>query len=245
MSKSKNFLPIALLPVAVVAYFGLASSAYAGGCAPGQECWEEPVRRAPKVTRPATPEKQMEAPADVAEPTPEPLAMIDEDSDAGSRFGIAAGVNVLYFDCEETEVAPGIFVDYQPSADLPINLRLGVEGTSVGGAEQFRFREDTAFTEDPDFTLVRIPLSIEHITEISEDLRFFIGGGPELIDVSDDVDDTLVGLHLGARVQQQFTDSLGVSVGAGYIFAEADDDTTGEEVDLDSAFTGVHLTYGF
>jgi len=53
----------------------------------------------------------------------------------------------------------------------------------------------------------------------------------------------LVGLHLGARVQQELGSGVGVSVGAGYLFAEAEDNN--EDVDLDSAFTGVHLTYGF
>jgi len=54
-----------------------------------------------------------------------------------------------------------------------------------------------------------------------------------------DVDDTDVGLHLAARVQRQITNGIALSFEAGYMFAELD--AEGEDLDLDSAFTGVHL----
>ena len=213
----------------------------AGGCAPGQDCYED---AALKKTRPAGVTSEVISPVD-ADPEEVPEAASEASSDdSGLNLAIAAGVNVLYFDCEDAAVAPGIFVDYQPDEDLPINIRFGVEGTQVDDAEQFQFRVNTALSQtSPDFDFIRIPLSIEHVTELGDHTNLFIGGGPDLIIVDGDnnIDDTIVGLHLGARVQQDITEDFAVSLGAGYLFAEADAGDDDEEFDLDGAYTGVHF----
>ena len=226
------------------------SAAFAGGCAPGMPCWED---EAPKVRRPAPTKPEVMKPKAAPEvmekkmmDVEEPEEVSLEEDGSGPSLALSAGVNVLYFDCEDTSVAPGIFADYRPSADLPVNIRLGVEGTEIDAAEQFDFRGGSSFalgSEDsnPDFTFIRIPLSVEYVKDVSEDTKVFVGGGPDLISISGDESDTLVGLHLGARVQKDITDNIGVSLGAGYLFAEGDVGDADEDLDIDSAYTGVHV----
>ena len=228
-----------------------AGTAFAGGCAPGQPCWEqfnkprkrtvrEPVQREEIIQRP---QRIIETPTPVP-PLEEPVSLDVEPSDFG--LGIAGGLNVLFLTCEDTAVAPSIMLDYQPSKDLPLNIRAGAELGSIDG-EQFFFTPESQFFQDNlDLTVVRIPVSLEYVTPIGEGTKFFIGGGPDLMVVSGDadnsgvdVDDTDVGLHLSARVQQQITDGIALSLEGGYLWAELD--AEGEDLDLDSAFTAVHL----
>jgi len=227
-----------------------AGTAMAGGCAPGQPCWEQFNKPRKKVIRePVRREEfiQERAPVEVPTPVPpleEPVALDVESGDFG--LGIAGGVNVLFLNCEDTAVAPSIMVDYQPDSELPLNIRTGVELGSIDG-EQFFFTPESQFFQDKvDLSVVRIPVSLEYVKPVSEQTKLFFGGGPSLLVVTGDadnsgidVDDTDVGWHLAARVQQQVTDWIAVSLEGGYMFAELD--AEGEDLDLDSAFTGVHL----
>ena len=223
-----------------------ANTASAGGCAPGQPCWEEPVkqkrtRRPDAPTRNEVVKPRAAVPAPAKEMMEDKVAMEESFEETESALTLAAGINVLYFDCEDTTVAPGIFADYRPDSELPVNIRLGVEGTEVD-VDQFDFGLNAAAAAGTDFNFIRIPLSVEYVMDVAEETKVFIGGGPDLIDISGDYDDTIVGLHLGARVQQDITERIGVSLGAGYLFAEADADDFDEDLDLDGAYTGVHLT---
>ncbi|OVE80165.1 hypothetical protein BVY02_01085 [bacterium J17] len=218
----------------IVVVFGLTlavaapiQSASAGGCAPGDPCWEEPAAPADVVPAPDPEPMVIEEPAPA--PAPEPEGEL--------HLGLSAGVNVLYFDCEDTMVAPGVFLDVAHD-DLPLNFRVGVEG-GTGEIEQFRFNPDSRLQNDVDFNFVRIPFSLEYVQSVGEESAVHIGGGPDLFTVSRDISDTDVGMHLGARFVQGITDTLGISVEAGYLWAEAND--KGEDIDLDSAYTGVHL----
>ena len=222
------------------------TSAYADGCAPGQPCWEENnvprrTQRAPIQRRVVEPEVQQEIIEEVIE---EPVVV--ETSGGDLNLGISGGVNVFYFNCEDTMVAPSLMVDYQPDSSLPINLRLGVEGGSLDAEQYYHTPESQFFQDKLDLSFIRVPLSIEYILKSSEDTKAFIGGGPSLLMIDGDsdvggvdVDDTDVGLHLAVRVQQAVSDNIAVSLEGGYLFSEMEADNS--DFDAEGAYTGVHL----
>lgn len=216
------------------------SVSLADGCAPGEACWNTPKKKQMIKPAPAAPvaPAPMEEPM-VKEEAPAPVMMEEK---GGLNFGIAAGVNVLFFKCEDTEVAPAVYVDVKHD-DAPINVRLGVEGARIE-AEQFRFTPGSQFQDgDSDFNFFRIPLSVEYVQPIAEKTEVLVGGGPDLIILRDAANDTTVGFHLGARVRQGLTDNLGLSVGGGYLFAEPE--VKNEDFDADSAFVGADVSYRF
>ena len=213
------------------------NNANAGGCVEGEPCWKQynkPVTRAPAV-REVVPEA---APEMVKE---EPIAIIEDDS--FPYIALSTGLNVMHHDCHEARVATGVYADYRPSDDLPLNLRLGVEASNIN-ANQFEFTPSSQFFQDqPDFVFIRIPLSIEYVAPIAEQTDFLIGGGPDIIHTSGNGADGNVGFHLGARFVQSLTDNITASVGAGYLWGETD--ARGEDLDLDGAFTGASIGYRF
>lgn len=233
-------LPLAILLVSMGLAFPI--NAIAGGCAPGEPCWEDPPKKimkprpAPAVVAPAPiPEEVQEA------PTPAPVAM--KEKDGGLVLGLSAGVNVLTFKCEDTHVAPALYLDAGHD-DLPLNMRLGVEGVDLADSEQYKHTPESEwFQEEPNFTLIRLPLSLEYVQAIGEKTQVLVGGGPDLLILSGEANDTTVGFHLGARIRQALTDSLGVSVGGGYLWGEAD--VRSEHYDLESAYIGTDLSYRF
>lgn len=222
---------------------GTPTSAVADGCAPGEPCWDDP---APKPMRKPQPKPAPVAPPPepvrqkpMSEPEPEP--MVKETG--GLEFGIAAGFNVLFFDCEDTHVAPALYVDAKHS-DVPLNLRLGVEGVDLADSEQYKYTPESQwFQEEPNFSLIRLPLSLEYVHSLAEKTELLVGGGPDLLILGGEAHDTTVGVHLGARVRQALSDSLGVSAGGGYLWGEGD--VRNEDYDLGSAFVGADLSYRF
>ncbi len=217
---------------------------YADGCAPGQPCWDD----APKVQKRVPVRREnIPAPAPVRKKSPIEVAPTPMAKESGPlNLGIAGGVNLLYLNCEDTTVLPSLMVDYQPDADLPINLRLGVEGGKLDAEQGYYTPSSQFFMDKIDTTLIRVPLSVEYIHPVGEETKVFMGGGPSLLMIDGDadnsgieVDDTDVGLHLGARVQQAISDNIAVSLEGGYMFAEMD--AAGDDFDLNGAFTGLHL----
>ena len=221
------------------------NSAVADGCAPGQPCYEapKPKKAAPSPVKLKPVAEPEEIPAAVEEPEPEPepepLATYEEQ-ESGLIFSLGAGVNVLYFDCEDTRVAPGVYADVR-GENAPVNIRLGFEGTNFE-SEQKRFTAGSPFfNDDPEVNFYRVLGSLEYVAELADDLSLFIGGGPDLIRVNGDVDDTTVGGHLSSRLQKNITESINLAVEGGYLWADIDE--KGEDLELDSFFTGVQLVF--
>jgi Outer membrane protein beta-barrel domain len=207
----------------------------ADGCAPGQPCWKKKPKAKAKAAMeaPLAPTPTPAAPAPVV--TPEPVK-------ADSKMSVGLGVNVLFFDCEDPTVAPGIRVNYG-IADMPLNLQVGFEGANIDSV-QYKFARPHPFGgKNPDITFLRLPVSLEYVIDVAENTGFYLGGGPDLFHIDGEGTDTDVGGHLGARVQHNITDTLGLSVETGYLWAEAKQRSV--KTDLDSAYVGTHVMYNF
>ena len=147
-------------------------------------------------------------------------------------FGVHGGVTVFTLADEHTQVGPALFVDARSTA-VPLNLRVGVEGTHVN-LEQDRVVNLPGIGANPDVDYVRVPFAIEYYTDLCPKSTLFIGGGPDIISINGVSSDGDVGAHLGARVLQKITDTFGVSLEAGYQWADLD--IYGDPVDLDGAY---------
>lgn len=224
-------------------------SAYADGCAPGEPCWEQykpqPMRREAPAPAPVvrevipTPSRQV---IPTAAPVAAPVVMMDKESPYS--FALSGGANILFNDCHDESFAVGAYGDVRKEG-LPLNFRLGVEVAHLN-ATQFAFTPSSDFFgEEPDFAYVRIPLSVEYIVPVSEKTEFLVGGGPDLIHTSGNGADLEVGAHIGARFVRDVGENLTASVGAGYLWAENSAGNGGEDLGLDSAFTGASLGYKF
>jgi hypothetical protein len=166
-----------------------------------------------------------------AEPTP-----VDE---GGLHMNLAGGPSVYMFGEEHTKVASGLFVDVYHD-DAPFNFRTGVEGVHIN-AEQGAFLDGTLPGEEVEVNFIRVPFSFEYMTPVTEDAKFYVGGGPDIIHIDNSISDTSVGMHLGARVVQKVTDTLGIGLEGGYFWAEFDNDKNGKEPDLDSFYISTQL----
>ena len=217
-------------------FFFVAQPAFAGGCAPGEPCYGQ-FRKPTKPTPPPAVEEEVieSAPAADEKPAMSPVS-------SGLRTSVAGGINVLFFDCEDAAVAPGIYANYR-IADAPLNIRLGFEGTRFK-AEQWRFATNQPFEQEPNINYFRFPLALEFVAPIIGDAtELFVGAGPELDVINGTGNDTDVGWHVGARIEHAVADNLGLSLSSGYSWSDMK--MSGEEVDLDSAYVGTHLTYNF
>ena len=211
-------------------------SAFAGGCAPGQPCYEQYQTKKRMKDKAAMAEKTMEKHA----MKKEKAAMMDKDSDYS--LNLSTGVNVLYFDCQDATVAGGVYADVR-KADLPVNFRVGVEVSHLNATEH-AFTPSSSFAgEEPDFTFVRIPFAVEYVAPVAEDTELFLGGGPDIIHVSGNGADGNVGGHLEARIVKEIGENLNASFSTGYLWSSADVGT--ERLGLNSAYTGAAIGYRF
>lgn len=216
-----------------------SANAFAGGCAPGEPCWE-PVRPRERVVQPPVREV-VPPPPPVRMEKKAPVAPMEEKTSSGIQFGISPGINVLHMDCEEAQIAPAIYFDVRQK-NSPLNLRVGVEGAAFD-AEQYKFNNpQTEFgTSEPDVDLIRVPVMLEYGVPVGEDLTAFVGAGPALEIIDGDRSDTTVSLQVGSRLEYSVNDDIGVSVNAGYIWGEGD--YGNEDIDLDGAYTGANVTW--
>lgn len=220
-------------------------SAFADGCAPGEPCWEKykprPVRR--EAVAPAPVVREV-APAPVMLKK-EPVTLRQEIVEDVSEYSllVSAGANVMYYNCHDTQIAGGIYGDVRKEG-LPLNFRTGIEISNLN-ATDFFFQPDSAFfQEEPDFVLVRIPISLEYVIPVSEETEVLVGGGIDLIQTSGRGSDGDVGGHLEARLVQDLGSDISASVGTGYLWANTDTEG-GENLDLKGAYTGASIGYKF
>ena len=235
-------------------FFGIflftSQAAFAGGCVPGQPCYDDlrndyqrPARVAPpvvdtEVIPPAAP--SYEAPV----VSKRNAHKMEEKSTGKMYFGIGPSINTLFFDCEDTAVAPGIYADIGRT-DFPINFRVGVEGTTFD-MKQHEFTAGTELGGMPNTNFIRIPASLELKVPVTEKTNLFAGGGADLIHVDSSSNETYVGYHAEGRVVRSITENLGLSLNGGYLFAD-DADIKGpgasadESVRFDSAYVGVQI----
>lgn len=167
----------------------------------------------------------------------------DEEAQASEwLFGIAPGVTVFMFDEESgAEVFPALYAELSHSS-LPLNFRTGVE---FGGFESDQDSvQSAAGLKSPDAGFIRIPFSVEGVLPVAESTKLFAGVGGDFIRVDDVPSDNLVGVHVSARAQHNFTDLLGLSVEGGYLWAEADLKEHGDFI-LDGPFISTLLTFNF
>jgi len=127
--------------------------------------------------------------------------------------------------------------------DYPFNYRVGIEGRHMYlGQESAEFAQE--FTDKTThITYLRIPFSVEYMTDVASDLTWYIGGGPDIVHTADDIGDTNVGMHLGTRMHYAFNRSWGLAVEAGYAWGDVDGE--GEDVELNHAYITPSLTYTF
>lgn len=206
-------------------------AAQADGCAPGQPCWEKKMKKAP----PPAPGKSAPAPVAVPPPAPAKSEMMKEE---GSGLSLGLGVDTLFFNCEDTHVAPALRVNYMVP-EMPLNLMVGVEGTHIHNSDQFRYSEE----DNHDVNWVRVPFRAEFVLPVSDETTTFFGGGPDIIHIDGFDNDTDVGGHLSARVSQALTEDLSLSVDTGYLWANLEQ--KGKKYDSDSAFIGTFLDVKF
>ncbi len=246
LSKRSHFLGLIVVGVLSTSLMAMSSlflglsNSFADGCAPGEPCWEDPKPVAPPVAPPPPLETEKIAPAPVVAPPAAPAPAPAPVEEAKLLFGLTPGFNVFFFDCQDTEFAPALYLDTR-STEVPLNLRVGIEGTRIRDAQQFRFTpESQFFGDEPDFNFLRFPLSLEGVIPVLPGTDILVGGGPDLLVIRGDGSDTDVGWHVGARLEQAVTERFAVSAGGGYLWGEAD--ARGEDLDLDSAFVGASLT---
>lgn len=213
----------------VLTYPGIS---FADGCNPGDPCWGEPVAAGKALEPSPAVEPIAESPEAVAE---EPCC------EWGNR--IAAGVPVWSFQEEDTEVGGGLYFDIYP-CDYPLNFRIGAEVNHMD-LDQPNAASSAEFDgRKVNITFVRIPFAIEYAAALAERTSLFVGGGPNIIRTANDVSDTSVGMHLSARILQNFSDHFGIALEAGYMWGEVNDDGGGD-IDLDNTFIIPTLTYTF
>lgn len=154
-------------------------------------------------------------------------------------LGAHAGVTVFALADEHTQVGPALFFDAR-NTSVPLNFRVGVEGTHLN-VQQSRVDGRPDIGDTPDLTYVRVPTAIEYVADLCDKSTLYVGGGPDLISISGLGNDTDWGAHLGARVLNKITDNMGISLEAGYQWADLD--IYGGPIDLDGAYVTTLLSF--
>lgn len=177
-----------------------------------------------------------------AAPKQEVSQKVVEEGGWGVR--LAPGVTTYFFSDESNLPAPALYMDVF-NRDWPLNFRMGVEGRHM-----FLSQDEAAAASDgpgrtPRITYIRIPFALEYVMPVAENTKLFLGGGPDIVHVANDIEDTTVGGHLGGRLQQNFDEHWGVAVEGGYMWAEVDGDNNVKNVSLDGAYITPTLTYTF
>lgn len=159
------------------------------------------------------------------------------------KHRLSPGVNVWMFDDEDSEVAPALHYDFW-NTDTPLNYRVGVEGAHLDLEQDNAAGLADGPGREPRVTFVRIPFAVEYRHALGDALTWYIGGGPDLNIFANDASDTQVGGHLGTRLGWNFDEHWGISVDAGYMWANIDESETGD-VNLDGAYISPLMNYTF
>ena len=162
--------------------------------------------------------------------------------ESGWNVRLSPGVTVWFFDDEGTEVGPALYMDVYPT-DMPLNLRIGVEGVHMDATQDSALPAAEWPGKDPRLSFFRIPLAIEYVMALDEATNLYLGGGPDIFRTANDLSDWALGAHVGARLGYSFTESWGVSVEGGYMWGEVEAD--GAKAKLDGAYVSPLLTYTF
>ena len=175
----------------------------------------------------------------------EPAAVVEEDGSCGcGNVRTSLGLPIYFFSQESSNLpAAGAALDYWCD-EIPLNFRVGVEGRHmyVGQSSADYAREWP--TKTTRITYMRIPFAVEYMHSLAEGTTGYIGGGPDIVTTANDFSETGVGMHLSSRVHYAFTDHVGVSLEAGYMWASVDGQG-GRPVRFDGAFVTPMLAYTF
>ena len=221
----------------LVMLMAMAQTAFAGGCFPGDPCYDKPVVRKERVIVPA-PKRMIEKP--MAKKIVEPVAAVEDECCWSSTLGI--GVPVYLFDEEDTDAGGGLYANF---TRCNLNLRVGAEVSHID-LDQPSAQTSAEFAgRRVDLTYVRIPLAVEYVVPLAEDTNVFLGGGPDLIATANDISEFSVGAHLGARVAHDITEKVGVALEAGYMWGEIDSENGGGDVDLNGTYITPSVYYRF
>ena len=161
------------------------------------------------------------------------------DSCWNTRLG--AGVPVYFFDDEDNDVGGGVYFDMYCNA---LNLRLGFEASHIDLAQSSAAANAEFPGKEVNASFYRIPFSVEYAFLQEDNFRMYAGVGPDIIHTANDVSETNVGFHASARAAYDFSEHWGLSVEAGYLWADVDGES-GQDINLDGAFVIPSIYYTF
>lgn len=160
-------------------------------------------------------------------------------------IGFSPVVTMNFFDEDRERPNYGFHVNVRKS-DIPLNLRVGVEGSDFN-SEQDAF-SSTAVAQgrapfETDITYLRFPIAVEYYMELSDRTNLYVGPGYNLIRIDDLEDENGSGLHVSGRIGWEILeDQLELTAEGGYMWTE-DLETTGGDVDFSGPFVSGGLTY--
>ena len=176
-------------------------------------------------------------------PVKEPEVQKQAQPECGWTARLSAGVPVWFFDKEDAQAAAGLYIDAAP-CDLPLKLRVGVEGRHIDidqdGAENYAEAPGKATK----ITFIRIPFAAEYVYQIDQGWNWYTGGGPDLIRTANDLSDFTVGLHLSTRLEYEFENQIAVALEGGYMWSEVERHDKGD-ISLDGAYVLPTIGYRF
>ncbi len=155
----------------------------------------------------------------------------------------SAGQTVWFFSEEDDSSAPGAYFDFW-CADTPLNYRIGIEGRHLDISQSAAQQYADPAGEAVEVTYIRIPISLEYYHDLGEGFTWYFGGGPDLLNVVNDISEFDVGGHLSTRVHYAFDENWGVALEAGYMWNRLEMDNN-KDLDLDGAYITPTLAYTF
>ena len=186
------------------------TSAFAGGCAPGEPCWETMKPKKRMAPPPA-------APVDMDEPVLErkPVPATPVTMREAAPFSLLPYFAYYEYDCPTQGIGAGVKLSYQLTEDMPL---------AISAAGEFYDFELRYVGDKFDGTLFRLPVSLEYRAPIAEHLRLVPYVGAHLLvlsglDGSHDTDPEL-GVHAGLRAEIPIHENIGLFVGTEYAVAD-------------------------
>jgi hypothetical protein len=236
--KSSMFWRVLIVACAVVLHFTSLSVLLADGM-PDQDRSHKKSRKRP------TPLAQQLSPQNDAPKTEAPRLIqtrVINDEKCDWNFRLSAGMASWFFEKENNLSAPSLALDFWRS-DVPLNIRLGIEGRHMYLGQDAAIFAQEAPEKTTRITYLRIPFALEYIQPIAEDTNVYLGGGPDILHSANDVSETSVGGHIGARIHVALTEDVGLSIEGGYMWARLDGDS--KSIVLDGAYVTPAIAYTF